>query len=173
MTRFIASLWVPAAVVVLALVFLAGLFSPASALTAREAAKVVALVEQLQPEFGPLAYDRETADDWFDRDAAQGGAIVRAGFTRDSWRAALDATICGYLASIPQETVDALFDQMRQRLARTPRMNAEQRAAALAFVEGERERFEALRAAGQADIAVVRPFTPSLRQLLPQEIAAQ
>ncbi|MBS7533548.1 hypothetical protein KHC28_07750 [Ancylobacter sonchi] len=166
-----------AAIVTLALVLLAGLVAHAmaspAALTTAEAAKVVDLVEKLSPELGPLAYDEETADEWFTRDEVRGGLIAKAGFTRESWRAAFDATFCGYLANLPEAPLDARFAQMRKRLEHTPRMTPEQRAAALAFVDEHEQRLGQLRAAGRPDAATVRPLVSRLDRLMPQDVASE
>lgn len=146
------------------------LTTSASALTDQEAAEVVRLIEQLQPELGPVAYDEEEAEIWFARDAVRERLIIKAGFTRQSWRAAFDATMRGYIAAIPEARIDALFREMRLRLEKAPRLTAEQRATAIEFVATERERLDALRAAGHPDAEVVRPFTARLSRLIEEEI---
>lgn len=141
--------------------------APAAALTVREVGKVVEVVEKLRPQFGPLAYDESLADDWFARDAEGRGLIAEAGFTQASWRAAFDATICGYLAAVPEGSVEAIFAEMKARLARSPRLTAVQRASIEEFVQEERARLERLRLAGREDVEAVRPFADRLRRLLP------
>jgi hypothetical protein len=154
----------------LSLALATALTTQASALTDQEAATVVTLIERLQPELGPIAYDEEEAEIWFARDAVRERLIVKAGFTRQSWRAAFDATMRGYIATIPQARIDALFKQMRQRLEQAPRMTAEQRATAVEFVAAERERLDAIRTAGRPDAEVVRPFSARLSRLMESEI---
>lgn len=154
---------------VLALV-LAFQAAPAVALTVREVGKVVEVLEKLRPHFGPIAYDETLADDWFARDAEERGIIARAGFTQASWRAAFDATICGYLATVPESAIDALFAELRNRLARSPRLTAVQRESIEEFVREERVRLERLRRAGADDVEAVRPFADRLASLLPSPL---
>lgn len=142
----------------------------AAALTAQDADRVVTVMERLQPEFGSLAYDEEVADDWFARDAEAGGVIAKAGFTRESWRDALDATMRGYLANIPQGTVDTLFRELAERLSKAPKLTSEQKAEIAAFVQEERARMDRLRAEGGADAAAVRPYVERLRRLVPDRL---
>lgn len=162
-----------AAIATLALVMLAGLVTHAAALTATDATKVVALIEALEPELGPLAYDEETAEEWFARDEVRDRLIVKAGFTRQSWRDAFDATLCGYLANLPKGPIDARFAQMRKRLAHAPRMTPEQRATAIAFVDEHEQRLAQLRAAGRPNAGIVHPLMPRLDRLMPQDVASE
>ena len=145
--------------------------SPAFALTAQEAGKVVGLIERLQPSLGTLAYDDEVADDWYERDETEQGLIAREGFSKASWKAALDATMRGYLAGIPQSEIDALFAELRQKLARTPKMTAAQKSAVESFIAEEYAELNQLRAQGSPYEAVVRPFAARLRRLLPERLA--
>ncbi|MFK8253615.1 hypothetical protein [Ancylobacter terrae] len=159
--------WCRFAVLLLLLVVPAG---PAAALTVREVGRVVEVMEKLRPHFGPLAYDETLADDWFARDAEERGLIVRAGFTQASWRAAFDATVCGYLATVPESAIDALFAELRNRLAHSPRLTAAQRDSIEEFVREERVRLDRLRRAGEADAEAVRPFADRLANLLPSPL---
>lgn len=147
------------------------LASPAFALTAQEAGKVVGLIEKLQPSFGTLAYHDEVADDWYERDEAEQGVIAREGFSKASWKTALDATMRGYLAGIPQSEIDALFAELRQRLARSPKMTSAQKNAMESFIEEEYGELKQLRTEGAPYEAVVRPFVVRLRRLLPERLA--
>lgn len=146
------------------------LASPAWALTGEEAGKVVGLIEKLTPSLGTLAYDEEAADDWYERDEGEQRLIAREGFTRASWSAALDATMRGYLAGIPLSEIDTLFAEMRQRLAKSPKMTADQRRAMEEFVAQEYAELKQLRAEGAPYEAVVRPFAVRLRRLLPARL---
>lgn len=147
------------------------LASPALALTGEEAGKVVGLIEKLQPNFGTLAYDEEAADDWYERDEGEQHLIAAEGFTRASWRAALDATMRGYLAGIPQGEIDALFAELRQKLAKSPKMTADQKRAMEEFVTQEHAELKQLRAEGAPYEATVRPFAVRLRRLLPARLS--
>jgi hypothetical protein len=147
----------------LALVFAV---SPAKALNRQEAIVVVKLVQALSPEFGKLAYDEATADDWFEADAESGNRITRAGFTRETWRIALDATVTGYIACLPEA-------EFRDRLA-TLRAKAEtrgvfsdaQRRAMLEWVDEVTARLQAMRDAGSEHAEIVRPLVPRLQKLM-------
>ncbi|MDF2994879.1 MAG: hypothetical protein K0R27_516 [Xanthobacteraceae bacterium] len=144
---------------------------PALALTSQEAGKVVGLIEKLQPSFGTLAYDEEVADDWYERDEGEERLIARQGFTKASWRAALDATVRGYLAGIPLGEIDALFAELRQKLAKSPKITAEQKSAMEDFIAEEYAELKQLRAEGAPYEATVRPFVVRLRRLLPARLS--
>lgn len=152
---------------------LAGMTTPAPALTDQEAGEVVNLIEMLGPELGPVAYDDKEAEIWYARDAVRERLIVKAGFTRDSWRAAFDATMRGYLANVPEHRIDAVFAALQERLEHAPRMTAEQRASVSDFVAQERTRLNSLRAAGRPDAEVVRPFQERLQRLVTPAMFAQ
>ncbi len=87
----------------------------------QEAGKAVSSIERLQASFGTLAYDEEVADDCARaRQRTEQGLIAREGECKArGWKAALDATMRGYLAGIPQSEIDALFAELRQRLAKS------------------------------------------------------
>lgn len=155
------------------LVALTLLASPALALTGEEADKVVGLIERLEPSLGTLAYDEEVADDWYERDEAEQRLIAREGFTRASWRAALDATMRGYLAGIPLSEIDTLFAELRQKLAKSPKMTADQKRAMEEFVAQEYAELKQLRAEGAPYEAVVRPFAVRLRRPLPARLSSE
>ena len=80
-----------------------GLTFPAKSLSPDEVEKVTILMVSLAPELGPFAWDEEEADRLFDEDSSWNGEIAAAGFSRDNWRHALDATFKGYLATIPND----------------------------------------------------------------------
>ena len=138
---------------------------PARALTMDEVGKVVQLLGELEPDLGRLAYDDEEADQWFDDDADLDGRIAKAGFTRESWKEALDATFRGYLATIPTERLETAFSGLTERLE-TSDLNAEQKAEMRSFVETKIAETRALRAEGRQYVDVVRPFAARLGELL-------
>lgn len=140
--------------------------SPARALTRQEAIVVVKLVQALSPEFGRLAYDEQVADDWFEADAESEGRIVRAGFTRETWRVALGATVTGYIASLPEAEFRARLAAIRERAATRGTLDDAQRRAMLALVDEVTARLEAMRREGFAHVEIVRPLAPRLRVLM-------
>lgn len=153
----------------LAVVFLA---RPAAALTPDEAGRVVLVLETLQPDYGTLAYDEAIADDWYERDSRDRRFIAAQGFDRARWKQALDATMRGYLATVPQAEIDALFAQMRARLGQAPRMSAEQRRTMNEWVDEQQADLARLRTEGAPDAVAVKPHVERLRRLLPAAIPA-
>ncbi len=138
---------------------------PARALTVEEAGKVVKLLGELEPELGRLAYDEEEADQWFDDDAGLEGRIAKAGFTRESWKEALDATFRGYLASIAAERFEATFSGLVEKVDASD-LNAEQKAEMRNFVEEKIAETKALRAEGAQYVDAVQPYAAQLNELL-------
>jgi hypothetical protein len=154
----------------LALAIVTGLVVPlpAPALSASEAARVVQLLETLQQEFGDFAYDDEVADDWFEQDADSQGLIKAAGFTRQSWKKALDETWRGFLATIPEAEIRKSLADARRRAQQARSLTPEQQQAVLQLAdENEKEIFR-LRAEGEAFAAAVRPLAQRLRALAGQ-----
>lgn len=138
------------------------LVSPAAALTEEEAGKVTRLLGELQPELGGLAYDEEAADDWFDRDQESEGRIEKAGFSREGWKEALDATFRGYLATIPEAEFEDRFANIEARLEASSTLTAEQKAAMREMFEEERAKTRALRAEGRQYLDIIRPHADLL-----------
>lgn len=145
---------------------------PARALTADEAERVVQLLGELEPELGRLTYDEEEADQWFDDDSAFEGRIVKAGFTRESWKKALDATFKGYLATIPEDEFEAKVTGLTERLENSD-LTAEQKAEMLSFVETKIAETRALRAQGEQYADTVRPYAGQLQELLADDEGGQ
>ncbi|WP_051231529.1 hypothetical protein [Kaistia adipata] len=140
--------------------------SPAKALTRQEAIVVVKLMQALAPEFGRLAYDEQAADDWFEADAESEGRIAHAGFTRETWRVALGATVTGYIASLPEAEFRAKLSTIRARAESGGSLNDEQRRAMLALVDEVTARLEAMRREGIVHVEIIRPLAPRLRVLM-------
>ena len=137
----------------------------ALALTASEAETVAGLIERLEPQAGGFAYDEEEADRLYDEDEAADGLIAAAGFDRDAWRAALDATFRGFLAALPEEEFTATVSTLRARLDASRSITEEQRAALLEMVVENVGRLETMREEGARDAAAVRPLVPRIRRL--------
>lgn len=138
---------------------------PARALTMADVGKVVQLLGELEPELGRLAYDEEEADQWFDDDAGLEGRIAKAGFSRESWKEALDATFRGYLATIPTDRLEAAFSGLTERLDASD-LNDEQKVEMRSFVETKIAETRKLRAEGLQYVDVVQPYATKLGELL-------
>jgi hypothetical protein len=136
----------------------------AMALTEKEAATVVHLLESLQDELGDFAYDTEVADDWFEQDADNLGMIEAAGFNAETWRRALDETYRGFLANISEAEIRKSFADARRR-AEHSTLTPEQKLAALRMVDEQEREVLKLRAEGKPHAHAVRFVTERLRAL--------
>jgi hypothetical protein len=136
----------------------------AMALTEKEAATVVHLLESLQEEFGDFAYDAQIADEWFEQDADNLRMIEAAGFTAETWRRALDETYRGFLANIPEAEIRKSFVDARRR-AEQSRLTQEQKQAALRMADEQEREVLKLRAEGKQHAHAVRFVTERLRAL--------
>ena len=150
-----------------------GLTFPADSLTVDEAQKVTALLVTLSPDFGPFAYDEEEADRWFDEDAAADGKIAAAGFSRESWKEALDATFRGYLATIPADVFAEQLAAPMKRLESSPDVSEEQKAEIRAWAEEQIAETQLLRAEGDAHVETVRSLAAVLDAVLGTDDLAQ
>jgi len=139
---------------------------PAHALSSRDAAAVVDLIERLKPQFGDFAYDDEIADEWFDEDAATEGLIVSAGFPRERWKVALGETIRGFIAAIPRAEVEAMLSDAREGIRGLRELDPLQKKEALDAVDEQIRALWAMRLEGAPIADTVRPFVPRLRALL-------
>lgn len=140
--------------------------SPARALTQQEAIVVVKLMQALTPKFGKLAYDEDAADDWFEADSESEGRIARAGFTRESWRVALGATVTGYIACLPEAEFRDTLASIRANAETRGSFTAEQRRVVMEFADEMTTRLETMRQEGRAHAEIVRPLAPRLRALM-------
>jgi hypothetical protein len=137
----------------------------ASALTRREAATVLDVIERLQPAFGRFAYHEEIADDWFERDAEGDRIIAKAGFSADSWRTALRETFSGYLAALPDAELQSTFSGLKQGIERIKQLNATQKNEALQAIDEQIQAILARRKEGAAFVDIVRPLVPRIKAL--------
>lgn len=149
----------------LAVFSLAHLDRAALALTAREVESVVNVLEKLKTDGAQIAYDEESADDWFERDADDKKLITKAGFNQKTWKIAADETMTGFFASIPETELKSTFDNLRKRLETAAGASAEQKAAMREVWEEQYAKVNALRAQGKPFVATVTPFVPRLRKL--------
>jgi hypothetical protein len=137
----------------------------ALALTSREAATVVDLIEKLKTEFGDFAYDDDEADAWFEKDVASQKLITKAGFNQKSWKTAVDETMKGFFATIPEAEIKTIFDGTRRRTESATELKAEQKKALLELIEEQRKEILALREGGRPFVDVVAPFAQRIRKL--------
>lgn len=154
----------------LTLAFVLALFAgagSAAALDAKSAEAVVGIIERLNEDFGPVAFDEEEADRWFESDADKQGLIGKAGFDQERWKTAFDETIAGYLATLPDDQILAGFEALRQRVGKSSAVNAEQRQYLLAEIDNQAVQLGRIRAQGAAHAAIVRPLAPRLAKLVP------
>ncbi len=142
-----------------------GLTFPANSLTADEAGTVSTLLAELSSELGDIAYDEEEADRIFDEDEASEGRIAAAGFSRESWREALDATFRGYLATIPADEFAELLALPMARLEQAVGFSEEQKAEVRAWAAEKLAELEAMRAEGKDHADVVMPHAAELDAL--------
>ena len=145
---------------------LAAVAASAQTLTARDAGAVVGLIETLKPELGRLAYDEDVADEWFEQDGDNRGLIAKAGFTKATWKAALDATMKGFFASLPESEIEARFGKLRKRANDDRKLNVDQKRAVLDLIEEQAARLRTWREQGRSYLATVRPLAPRLQGLL-------
>ncbi|WP_269930672.1 hypothetical protein [Aminobacter sp. HY435] len=151
-----------AALTAAAMLFGGAMVPPAMALTEDEVGTVTRILGELEPEFGKIAYDETVADEWFEQDQENEGRIAKAGFTRESWKEALDATFMGYLATIPESQFEAEMTKIEARLETSSTMNAEQKTAMREIMNEQFAEIRALRESGRDYVDTVRPYADHL-----------
>ncbi len=139
--------------------------NPAVALTAREAEAVVSILEKLKADNVEIAYDGEAADQWFEDDGDNQKLIAKAGFNQKTWKVAVDETMTGFFASIPEAEFKTIFDSLRKRLENASGMTAEQKSAVRTMLDEQYKTINDLRAQGQPFVAIVAPLSARLRKL--------
>ncbi|MET0438081.1 MAG: hypothetical protein ABW043_11370 [Devosia sp.] len=137
--------------------------TPAMALTADEAEAVVTVVEQLAAETGE-GMVADAAEIFFDYDALSGNLIPAAGFDRASWVVAYDAVASGYMAVIPQDQFDAIFEEPLAMLEGSA-LPDDQKAMMREHVEGLIAEARATREQGAVHAEAVRPLEGRLHAL--------
>jgi uncharacterized protein with beta-barrel porin domain len=144
---------------------------PANALTAGEAEKVVAILEQLQPATGKVAYDEEEAADIFEQDSTDQALIEKAGFSQESWKTAFDAVLKGFMASISDAEINALFAKLSARVeAGAGTVTPEQAQAIRDMIDENLQQIQQYRQEGRQWAAFVLPLQSRLRQIVPMEV---
>ena len=139
---------------------------PAEALTSEEVGKVADLIAALQPTLGEFAYDEEIARDWFRQDAEEGRVIQEAGFTAESWEAAVGDTFRGLVALLPQSEIDALRTKLDGAMDGFTQLTEEQKAEAMQELEEQFSRMLVMRTEGAAFVDAVRPVEHRLNAIL-------
>lgn len=137
--------------------------TPALALTAAEAEAVVTVVERLAAETGE-GMVADAAEIFFDYDALGTNLIPAAGFDRTSWTIAYDAVASGYMATIPQDEFNAIFEEPLARLAGSA-LPDDQKAMMREHMEGLIAEAQSAREQGMAHADVVRPLEDRLHTL--------
>lgn len=146
-----------------ALALLAGLAMPALALSPEEAEAVVAIVEQLAVETGEgMVID--AADIFYDYDSLGASLIPAAGFDRQSWSIAYEAVATGYMATIPEDEFNAVFDEPLARLAASG-LPEDQMEMMRGHVDGLIAEAQQARLSGMAYADIVRPLEDRLYAL--------
>ena len=138
---------------------------PAWALDQQEAEIVVGIMEQVAAISGePIYYGG--GSELFDYDTQNGELIFAAGFDHDSWIAAHDAVLTGFMASMPEPEFNAIFAGPLAQLEASTSLTAEQKAAIRADLEPEIAAARAARQSGRANADAVRPLLSRLQVLV-------
>lgn len=139
---------------------IAGLATPAMALTAEEAEAVVQIVELMAEETGE-GMVADMGEVFFDYDALEAKRIPAAGFDRESWTLAYDAVASGYMATLSDKDFNAIFAEPMAQMEASAlpedqkKMLREHWAGLLAEAQETRE-------TGKAHVEVVRPLQDRL-----------
>lgn len=146
-----------------ALALLLGVAQPALALTPAEADAVVTIVEQLAVEMGEgMVFD--AGGIFYDYDSLGASLIPAAGFNKQEWIVAYEAVAAAYMATIPEDEFNAIFEEPLAQLAASG-LPEEQMQAMLAHVEGLIAETQQTRLSGMQYADVVRPLEDRLYEL--------
>lgn len=137
--------------------------TPAMALTTDEAEAVVEIIEQLAAETGE-GMVADAGEIFFDYDALGTNLIPAAGFDRESWVVAYDAVATGYMATIPQDQFDAIFEEPLAQLEGSA-LPDDQKAMMREHVEELLAEAQAAREQGVVHAEAVRPLEGRLHAL--------
>lgn len=137
--------------------------TPAMALTADEAEAVVGIVEQLAAETGE-GMVADAAEIFFDYDALGTNLIPEAGFDRASWVTAYDAVASGYMATIPLDQFNAVFEEPLARLEAST-LPDDQKVMMREHMAGLIAEAQAAREQGAVHAEAVRPLEGRLHAL--------
>jgi hypothetical protein len=148
---------------VAAAVLLAGTAMPSLALSPTEAEAVVSIVEQLAEQTGE-GMSADAASIYFDYDSLGANLIPAAGFSEESWIVAYDAVATGYMATIPQDEFDAVFEGPLALLEESA-LPEDQKVMMREHVVGLIAEAQQARRNGMAYADVVRPLEKRLYPL--------
>jgi len=137
--------------------------TPAMALTTEEAEAVVGIVEQLAVETGE-GMVADAAEIFFDYDALGTNLIPAAGFDRASWVTAYDAVASGYMATIPLDQFNAVFEEPLAQLEASA-LADDQKAMMREHMAGLIAEAQATREQGAVHAEAVRPLEGRLHAL--------
>ncbi|KFL31916.1 hypothetical protein JP75_05805 [Devosia riboflavina] len=137
--------------------------TPAMALTVGEAEAVVGIVEQLADETGE-GMVADAAEIFFDYDALGANLIPAAGFDRASWVTAYDAVASGYMAVIPLDEFNAVFEEPLALLEASA-LADDQKAMMREHIVGLVAEAQATREQGMVHADIVRPLEGRLHAL--------
>lgn len=138
---------------------------PAAGLDLGQAEIVVGIMEAHVEVSGESIY-HGGAGDVFEYDMEGDGVIAAAGFACESWVAAYDAVMNGYLANIPQEEFDAAFSGALARLDGMDSLSDEQKMEIRREMEPHVAAAEEARREGAAHAALIEPLMPRLRAVV-------
>lgn len=133
------------------------------ALDRAEAEAVVSIMEALTDEMGG-GMATEAAGIFYDYDQYGAALIPAAGFDRAGWIDAYDAVAAGYMATIPQDEFDAVFEEPLALLEESG-LPEDQKAAMRAHMDGLIAEANAVRQAGMVHAAAVEPLENRLYPL--------
>ena len=137
--------------------------SPALALTPHEAEAVVSVMEVLAVDMGE-GMSADAASIFYDYDTLGANLITEAGFDRAGWIEAYEAVAAAYMATIPQDAFDAVFEEPLAMLEAS-QLPDDQKAAMRAHVNGLIAEAQAVRQSGMVHADVVRPLEARLYPL--------
>jgi len=136
---------------------------PALALDVRQAEAVVSVMEVLTSDMGE-GMMTDAADIFYDYDLLGAELIAAAGFDRAGWIEAYDAVAAGYMATIPQDEFDAIFEEPLAMLESSA-LPEDQKVMMREHVNGLVAEAQTVREGGMAYADTVRPFENRLYPL--------
>lgn len=143
-----------------ALVLLVGAAQPALALTSAEAEAVVDIVEQLAADMGE-GMVIEAGGIFYDYDSLGAALIPAAGFDRQGWIKAYEAVARGYMATIPADEFNAIFEEPLAMLEASA-LPDDQKAMLREHVDGLIAEAQQARLSGMEYAGIVRPLEDRL-----------
>ena len=92
--------------------------------------------------------------------------ITTAGFTAESWKAAVGETMRGFLAVVSEAELHGVFGELKTGIRRLSQLNDVQKEEAIASLDEEFDKMLAMRAEGEPFVDVVRPLEGRLREVV-------